>query len=124
MIGQFAAEQQHSHLFKSEAMFLLSRVYQLCNVVTAIIEFSFGGMNVSLAVAFIAMHIAYVGQPHKHTRSVLVAQATFHAKARKLFSIEMDAVFHLVGQFVDNVLFLDAHGSCVCFWGFKCLCSQ
>ena len=105
-VGQLAGKQQECHLLKTKAFLLEKRFYKLAELVTTIEEFAIGRMKLTILTALVAHHITNVGETHKHTRAIFIAQATLNTILGKQFIVNLAGTLYLVTKLINQILFL------------------
>lgn len=106
-VGQTAREKQIGDFFKSETLLVEHGMHEVGNLIAPEIEFAFDGLQTVFG-AFIAHHIADIGESHQDASAVFVAQAALDVEFAEEVCIYLDAVFHIVGQLVNQVFFFFA----------------
>ena len=106
LVGQTTGKQQIGHFLKAEAFFLENGMRQVLKVVTAIEQFPRNRFQSATRNTLVAHHIAYLGQSHQHSRSVLVAQAALYIKLLEQFILDPGRFFQIFGQFINQIFLL------------------
>lgn len=93
-VGQTAREKQIGDFFKSKTLLVEHGMHEVGNLIAPEIEFAFDGLQTVFG-AFIAHHIADIGESHQDASAVFVAQAAFDVEFTEEVCIDLDAVFIL-----------------------------
>ena len=106
LVRQATGKQQISHFFEAETFFLDDGVGNVFHIVAPIEQFSRNWLQTAAGDTFVTYHITNLCQTYQYTGAVFITQSTLHVKLGEQFIVNPGCLFHLLGELVNQILFL------------------
>ena len=78
----------------------------ILHVVAPIEQLSRNRFQSAAGDPFVTYYITYFSETYQHAGAVFITQSAFHIKLGEQFIVDPGSLFHLLGEFVNQILFL------------------